>query len=144
MKATVVYDGKYPVRGYNERGNETRFEPSPDHGGSGNTAAPMEVFLQAAMACSMMDVVSILQKKRKQIIDLKIFAEAERATEHPKVFTKVKFHYELVSPDAEPADLEHAVGLSIEKYCSASATLKRSGCDVQYESVVKRPEPATA
>ncbi|MCS6988405.1 MAG: OsmC family protein [Chloroherpetonaceae bacterium] len=138
MKATVVYDGKYPMRGYNERGNETRFEPSPDHGGSGNIATPMEIFLQSAAACSMVDVISILEKKRKRIADLKIFIESERANEHPKVFTKVKFRYELTSPDAELADLEHSVQLSMEKYCSVSATLKRSGCEVTYESAIKR------
>lgn len=138
MNATVVYDGTYPMRGYNERGNETLFEPSPDHGGSGNVATPMEIFLQSAAACSMVDVISILQKKRKHIANLKIFIESERSNEHPKVFTKVKFRYELVSPDAELADLERSVELSMEKYCSVSATLKRSGCEVKYESVVKR------
>jgi len=144
MKATVSYEGKYPIRGQNERGNETLFDPSPDHSGSGTVATPMEIFLQSAAACSMIDVISILEKKRKHITDLKIFVESERADEHPKVFTKVKFRYELTSPDAEPADLEHAVGLSMEKYCSVSATLKRSGCDMQYESVVKRSMPAQA
>lgn len=142
MKATVIYDGKYPIRGYNERGNETLFEPSPDHGGSGKVAGPMEVFLQSAAACSMIDVISILQKKRKQVSDLKIFVEAERATEHPRVFTKVTFRYELTSPDAELADLERSVELSMEKYCSVSGTLKKSGCEIKYESVIKRPEPA--
>jgi putative redox protein len=138
MKATVSYEGKYPIRAHNERGNETLFEPSPDHGGSGTVATPMEVFLQSAAACSMIDVISILEKKRKHITDLKIFVESERANEHPKVFTKVKFRYELTSPDAELADLEHAAGLSMEKYCSVSGTLKKSGCEVKYESVVKR------
>lgn len=142
MKATVIYDGKYPMRGYNERGNETLFEPSPDHGGSGNIATPMEIFLQSAAACSMVDVISILEKKRKRVTDLKIFVESERAEEHPKIFTKVKFRYELTSPDAELADLERSVELSMEKYCSVSGTLKKSGCEVTYESVVKRPEPA--
>ncbi len=138
MNITVSYNGTYPIRGYNERGNETLFEPSPDHGGSGNVATPMEIFLQSAAACSMIDVISILQKKRKHISDLKVFAESERATEHPKIFTKVKFRYELTSPDAEVADLEQAVQLSMEKYCSVSGTLKKSGCEVKYESVVKQ------
>ncbi|MGQ9806579.1 MAG: OsmC family protein [Chlorobiales bacterium] len=138
MNATVIYDGAYPMRGYNERGNETLFEPSPDHGGSGNVATPMEIFLQSAAACSMIDVISILQKKRKHITDLKIFVESDRAETHPKIFTKIKFRYELTSPDAELADLERSVELSMEKYCSVSGTLKKSGCDVSYELVVKR------
>ncbi|MDX2128472.1 MAG: OsmC family protein [Chloroherpetonaceae bacterium] len=138
MKATVSFNGKYPMRGVNESGNETLFEPAPDHGGSGNIATPMEIFLQAAAACSMVDVISIIEKKRKHITDLKIESEAERSEEHPKVFTKIKLRYILTSPDAELADLERAVELSMTKYCSVSGTLKKAGCEVSYESEVKR------
>jgi putative redox protein len=138
MNATVTYNGAYPMRGTNELGNETLFEPSPEHGGSGKIATPMEIFLQSAAACSMVDVIDILAKKRKHITDLKIFVESERATDHPKVFTKVKLRYELTSPDAELADLERCVELSVGKYCSVSNTLKNSGCEVVTELVVKR------
>lgn len=129
-----------PFVGKNENGQVTFFDTSTEHGGSGQYATPMEIVLQAAGACSMFDIVSILKKKRKDPGQLKVYVDGARAEEHPKVYTSVHLRYELHSQDASKEDLDRAVELSMEKYCSVSAILKKSGCKVTWETMVVKTE----
>ena len=46
--------------------------------------------------------------------------------------------YTLISPDVEESELERAISLSQEKYCSVSATIKLAGADVTYEYIIKK------
>ena len=89
MKAKLKLDRNMRIIGTNGLGLETAFDTHPQVGGEDTAATPMEVMLQAMAACSFMDVVSILRKKRKQIDGLTISIEAERADTHPKVLEKV-------------------------------------------------------
>lgn len=134
MKAELWLDRNMRFIGKNEMGLETAFDTHPNVGGEDSAASPMEIALQALAACSAMDVVSIIRKKRKTITDFRVFMDAERGTEHPKIYTRVHLIYQLTSPDAELKDLERAVELSQTIYCAVSAIFKRSGCEVTYES----------
>jgi len=58
---------------------------------------------------------------REKVTGLDIALEGERAAEDPKVFTKVKLIYKVTGRNLKPANVERAVALSAEKYCSASA-----------------------
>ncbi len=136
MKTTLKLDRKMRIIATNPLGLETVFDTHPSVGGEDTAATPMEVMLQAMGACSFMDVISILRKKRKEIKDLQVHIEGTRADTHPKVFTKVHLVYELHSPDAELKDLERSVELSQTKYCGASAMFKAAGCEVTYECKV--------
>ena len=138
MKVSLKLNGKMRIEGRNSRGHETAFDTTEASGGDDSAPTPMEVVLEALASCSIMDVVSIIRKKRKQIDGLDVFVEGTRAEEHPKVFTKAHIIYELKSPDAELQDLERSVELSQEKYCSVSAMLKRSGCEITTECRVVR------
>lgn len=140
MKATIEFNGTMPFVGKNEKGQITHFDTSVEHGGSDQYATPMEIVLQAAGACSMFDVVSILRKKRKDPGQLKVSVDGARAEEHPKIYTSVHLKYELHSPDATKEDLDRAVELSMEKYCSVSAILKKSGCKVTWETMIVKTE----
>ncbi len=61
--------------------------------------------------------------------------EAERAAEHPRVFTKIHVRYVVSGRGLKPEQVEKAVGLSLDKYCSVTAMFKRTA-DVTYEIVV--------
>lgn len=139
MKAHLKLDRNMRIIGTNSKGLETYFDSHPTVGGEDSAPTPMEVALQAMGACGFMDIISILRKKRKDVADLQISLNSERAAEHPKVFKKVHMIIELFSKDAELADLERATELSQEKYCSVSAMFKLSGCEVTYECKVTRP-----
>jgi len=89
-----------------------------------NTAAgPMELVLMGLCACTATDVVSILRKKREPFTAIEVRAEADRATEPPTVYTRIKLIY-TVSGQVSRKAVEDAVRLSEEKYCSVAAMLK--------------------
>jgi putative redox protein len=94
----------------------------------------MEVVLESLASCSMMDIIGILKKQRKDIVTLRADIDADRASEHPKVFTAIRIVYRLSSPDCSVSELEKAIGLSIDRYCSVSAMLKRSGCSISWKA----------
>jgi len=95
----------------------------------------MEGLLLSMMACFSADVVSILNKKRKTVTAYHLHAEADRAEDFPKVFTAVRLHLIVQSPDAQPADIERSVELARTKYCSAMTMFERAGCalSITYE-----------
>ncbi len=136
MEVKLELDRKMRIIGDDGRNHDTIFDTMPAAGGEDSAATPMSVMLQAMGACSFMDTISILRKKRKQVDNLVIKIEAERADKHPKVFTKVHLTYELTSPDAEQSDLLRSVELSQDKYCGASAMFKRSGCEVTFDTKI--------
>ncbi|HZW96808.1 MAG TPA: OsmC family protein [Candidatus Eremiobacteraceae bacterium] len=88
-------------------------------------STPMELVLIALCGCTAYDVVSILHKKREPFTSLEVRAEAERATEPPSVYTKIKLIYRIGGKVSRKA-AEDAVRLSEEKYCSVSAMLNKT------------------
>jgi putative redox protein len=138
MKVNLKLESGLRIVGTNASGKETYFDSLPEFGGAGSAPTPMEIMLEAMCACSFMDVVSILRKKRIEITKLEIHSEGERATTNPKVFETAHIIYELTSPNAELKDLERAVELSHATYCGASAMFRRAGCNVTWESVLKQ------
>lgn len=134
MTATIELEKNMKIIGTTPAGHKTYFDTTEASGGNDSAATPMEITLQAAAACSMMDVAAILKKKKKTVEELKIKIDGVQADTYPKVFTKIKMFYELKSPDAELKDLDRAIELSQSTYCSVSAMLKSSGCEIKWES----------
>jgi len=99
----------------------------PEHlGGADAGARPMELFIIGLGGCTGMDVLSILEKKRVKLDDFEIELDAERAPEHPKVFTKISMKYIFYGNDIPVSAVERAIELSETKYCSASEILRQS------------------
>lgn len=88
--------------------------------------SPMETLLMSAGACSSVDVVSILQKARQQVLHCDVTLSAERAETIPRVFTKLHLHFEVTGINLNEKQVERAVTLSAEKYCSVSIMLSKS------------------
>jgi len=86
----------------------------------------MELVLMGTGACSAIDVVLILRKARQAIEDCVVELEAERAESEPKVFTRIRMHYVVTGKGLNPAQVERAINLSKDKYCSASAMLAKT------------------
>ncbi|HEY5535800.1 MAG TPA: OsmC family protein [Ignavibacteria bacterium] len=136
MKSELKLEKGMRLAGINELGLITYFDTHPEVGGEDTAPTPLEVMLQSLAGCTAMDVLSMLRKRRKIIDDFSIDLIAERAQEHPKVFTKVKMTYNLKSPDATVEEFKKVIALSQDKYCSASAMFKRSGCNVIWEAKI--------
>ena len=87
--------------------------------------APMELLLVSVAGCTGVDVVLILQKKRLPVRDVRVQVRGKRREEYPQIYTEVHVHYEIWADGPLPEkDVEQAITLSQEKYCSASAILK--------------------
>lgn len=132
MKVKVSLDRNMRLIATDKKNHETIFDTVEAVGGEDTASTPMIIMLESLAACSSMDVISILRKKRKQVDEFWVDVEGERSEQHPKVFTKVLMIYNLKSPDAEEGDLKRSVELSQDKYCGASAMFKASGCEVNY------------
>jgi putative redox protein len=135
MKVQVEWSAPMRFEGVAEGGTRIVMDAMPEHGGTGAGPSPMQTVLAALAGCTGMDVVSILSKMRAPLERLAIGVEAERASEHPKVFTKIHLRYEFSGANLAQEQVEKAVSLSMEKYCSVSAMLKRS-VEVTYEIVL--------
>ncbi len=105
-------------------GDRWVMDASPEHGGSGAGPAPMETVLIALAGCTGMDVIAILQKMRAPLRELRIEVEAERATDHPRVFTAIHLRYHLSGEGLKPEQVVRAVTLSQERYCSVAGMLR--------------------
>jgi putative redox protein len=96
-----------------------------DAGPEKTASSPVELVLIALCSCTAADVVNILRKKREPFTSVEVNADSERAETSPKVFTKVKLQYR-VGGQVNRKSVEDAVRLSVDKYCSVEAMLKKS------------------
>ena len=71
-------------------------------------------------------MVLILQRARQAISACDITLQAERASEDPKVFTKINLHFMVKGKDLDQAKVDRAVKLSHDKYCSATSMLAKT------------------
>lgn len=99
----------------------------PAEGGGRNLGPrPMEMLLIGMGGCAAYDVVSILKKSRQDIQDCKIDLTAKRADDIPRVFTDIHVHFTVIGKDMQEKQVERAINLSAEKYCSASIMLGKT------------------
>ena len=120
MKARVQWlDGRAFV-GESGSGHAVVMDGAPEAGGRNIGVRPMEMLLLGLGGCTAFDIVMILERMREKVTALDIALEAERAAEDPKVFTAIKLIYKIRGHKLKPANVERAVNLSAEKYCSAS------------------------
>src|ERR1041385_247883 len=118
MKSQLTWDRAQRYIGTNEKGHINCFDTSVKGGGLDSAGSPMEAVLQAAAACTAMDVMNILTKQRKTVQSFSIDLDAERSGTEPCVFTKIAMLFHISSPDVSVRDLERAITLSWEKYCN--------------------------
>jgi putative redox protein len=126
MKARVKWVENVCFIGESETGHAVVLDGAPDAGGRNLGMRPMEMLLLGMGACTSFDVVTILKKARQAISDCVAEIQAERADEVPKVFTRIHVHFVVTGAGLNPVQVERAVKLSAEKYCSASIMLGKT------------------
>ena len=126
MKARIKWVENVCFMGESETGHAVILDGAPENGGRNMGMRPMEMLLIGMGACTSFDVVTILKKARQPITDCVAEIDATRADEVPKVFTKIHVHFIVTGKDLNPAQVERAVKLSAEKYCSASIMLNKA------------------
>ncbi len=109
----------------NEQGIIVHMDGSPDIGGENLGARPMQMVLMALGGCTSMDVLSMLKKMREEVKGYKVIVDADRATEHPMVFTKIHIHF-ILEGNLKKENVEKAIRLSMDKYCSVTHMLNKT------------------
>ncbi|HEY9201551.1 MAG TPA: OsmC family protein [Gammaproteobacteria bacterium] len=123
MQARVKWLDHMSFVGESGSGHSVVMDGSPEAGGRNLAARPMEMVLIGMGGCTAFDVVMILQKARQPIDDCIVEIQAERSEEIPKVFTKIHVHYIVKGRGLSEKQVEKAIQLTAEKYCSVSIML---------------------
>ena len=120
--ATVKWVGGEEFVAQMPSGHAVPFDTDRKHNAA---PGPMEMLLGALGACSSVDVVSILAKKRQKLTSLEVVISGERASAPPSVWTKIEMVYRLAGEIEEKAARD-AIELSQTKYCSVAAMLRKT------------------
>jgi len=107
-------------------GHLVALDGAPDGGGRNLAPRPMELVLVGTGACTAYDVVLILKRGRHDVRGCEVRVHADRASEDPKVFTRIEMKFVIRGRGLSRPVVERAVQLSHEKYCSASAMLAKT------------------
>ena len=118
-------DGMLMV-GKSHSGHSITMDGPPEIGGDNLGVRPMEMLLLGVAGCTMIDVVTTLKKMRQELTHCETKLSAERADEHPKVFTDIHIQFIVKGQDLDPKKVEKAITLSADKYCSASIMLGKT------------------
>jgi putative redox protein len=123
-------------------GHSVVMDGAPDHGGRNLGVRPMEMLLLGLGGCSAFDVIGMLQKSRQQVVDCRVELKAERADAVPAVFTRIHMHFVVTGVDLKAKQVQRAVELSAEKYCSASIMLGAAGVEMSHSYELQAFTPA--
>src|SRR5688572_25896829 len=126
MKVRIKWIEDVAFVGESESGHALVMDGAPEGGGRNLGPRPMETVLIGTGGCTAYDVVHILRKARAMVTDCVVQIDADRAGEDPKVFTRIHFHFVVTGKALKPQQVERAVHLSAEKYCSASIMLAKT------------------
>lgn len=135
MKVTLEYKSDQEYRSINESGNVVDIDMLPENK---EAQSPTQLLLSGVVACAAVDIVSMIKKKRKSLVDFKGSAEGERREEHPRKFVKIHIHYEIKSPDLTDEEAEKIIALAVNKYCSVAASLD-SDLELTHGHTIIRP-----
>lgn len=126
MKARIKWVEEVSFLGETESGHAVLMDGPPAGGGRNLGPRPMEMLLIGTGACTAYDVVHILKKARQPITDCVVDIQSERAESDPKVFTQIHMHFVVTGKGLKREQVERAIKLSTDKYCSASIMLGKT------------------
>ncbi len=127
-KASVTWQENKAFMGVSPSGHKVQIDADKEKG-----ASPMELILLGLGGCASYDVVEILKKSRQEVQDVRCELTAQRAETIPAVYTAIHMHFAVTGKDIADKQVEKAIKLSAEKYCSASRMLVQGGVDITHD-----------
>lgn len=119
----VDWAGDYVFLGADGLGHAVVFDSSQD--GPGKGISPMKALLTCVAACSGMDIVAILGKRKQRLTSLKVRVSGERPEHgYPKPYTSITLKYILSGDSLEEKYVQEAIHDSMEKFCSVIMTVR--------------------
>jgi putative redox protein len=125
VEAKVKWQGRLTFTGSSDSGFQVPLGSDPAVGGDNDGFRPMELLAVGLAACTAMDVISILSKKRQEVTDFEVQVHAGRAAEHPKVITDAVIEYFITGKNLDESALLRAIELSATRYCPAQAMFSK-------------------
>ncbi len=120
-KATVRYAGDEFFIGTSPSGHAQIIDTK---GERRSAPSPVEMLMVSVAACTAADVISVLLKKKQDVVDYNVEITGERAEEHPRKFLTFHVHHIVRGRTVSEKALAHAIELSDTKYCSVAATVR--------------------
>lgn len=117
----MVFDAEVPS------GSGFTMDAYPEEGHQTKGPTPVEALLSSIAACSAMDVVNLLEKKRQKVESYRVEVEGDRVPPgtFPRPFLSIRVKH-IVKGDVDPEAMARAIELTDEKYCSVIATLRQA------------------
>ncbi len=124
MQARVKWLDHMSFVGESGSGHSVVMDGSPEHGGRNLGVRPMETVLIGLGGCSVFDVMMMLKKGRQNVTNCEVALDATRVDAVPAVFEKIHMTYLVEGHDLSEKQVQRAVALSVEKYCSVTKMLE--------------------
>lgn len=119
-KATLSWERDLIFLGRTQRGYEIEFDAEIQWG-----CAPTESLLLSLAGCMSIDVVSFLRKMRAKLTSFKIEIIGERNPTPPQYYKAIEMILHISGENITPKQIEKAIALSQEKYCSVYHSLRK-------------------
>jgi putative redox protein len=143
MDASVSWVKGMTFTGTADTGFTVPLGADPAVGGDNDGFRPLELMVVSLAGCTAMDVISILRKKRQNVTGFEVEVHAERAGEHPKVFTAIEIRYLVRGRNIDRTAVERAIDLSASTYCPAQAMLSKvAPTHLSFEVIEETPAAA--
>jgi putative redox protein len=122
MNAILTYEGDATGLRFSARVEKVQF--FLDSGREAKDPSPIQALLASVGACTGMDVISILKKKRQQVTSYTMELEGDRREEHPRSFTRIRMVHRFRGQNLSLPAIAEAIQLSEDKYCSVIASIR--------------------
>ncbi|WP_334074801.1 MULTISPECIES: OsmC family protein [Paenibacillus] len=122
MQVTTTWQGKKFFQAEGPSGYKVNMDATPQWGGEGNGASPVEVLLASLAGCIGIDVTMILENFLSSIEKIEIVTNGVRKEEPPKGFASIELIFK-VDGDIPDYRIWKAIELGTSKYCSVSDSL---------------------
>ncbi len=126
MKVAVQWKENMTFIGTPDSGFPVQMDADSSLGGTDQGVRPMEMVALGLAACTGMDVISILRKKRQQVTGFEVRVNAPRSPEYPKVFTSALITYIVTGTNVDEAAVLRSIELSMTKYCPVQVMLAQA------------------
>jgi putative redox protein len=100
----------------------------------------MELLLIALGSCTAVDVISILRKKREDVVDYRVELKGTRRAENPRSYQRIEVRHIVAGRNISERALAQAIELSGEKYCSVAATFRPTAEIVSSYEIIEASE----
>jgi len=118
-KGFLFWEKDLIFKGMTQTGYEIEFDAKVEWG-----CMPTESLLLSLAGCMGIDVVSFLTKMKAEIHKFKIDIDGERNPTPPQYYKAIKMTLHITGKGIKEKQVERAVSLSQEKYCSVYHSLR--------------------